>query len=135
MRHFRVLADPLAIVRLEPASPQPSWATGQFVSVTRTESELSIVCDQSAVPQSLVAERGWRGLQLEGTFDLDQTGIAAGFTGVLAAAEIAVFVLATHDTDYVLVRESRLPAAVTALRNAGYGIRDDPSAGNDSSPR
>ncbi len=134
MRHFRILTEPLAIVRLEPASPQPSWPSGPFVSVTRTESELSIVCDQSAVPQSLVAERGWRGLQLEGTFDLDQTGIAAGFTSVLAAAEIAVFVIATHDTDYILVRESRLPAAVDALRKAGYGIRDEP-AGNDFSSR
>jgi len=126
MRSFRLLSERFAIVRLDPASPQPAWPSGSFVSVTRTPAELSIVCDQASVPQSVSSDGGWRGLQLEGIFDLDQTGVAADFTRVLAEADVAVFVIATYDTDYVLVRDSKLEAAVAALRTAGYQVRDRP---------
>ena len=124
MRSFRLLAERLAIVRLDASSPAPTWPAGPFVSVTRTSAELSIVCDEGSVPPAIASEGGWRALQLEGVFDLDETGIAAHFAGVLATSGVAVFIIATHDTDYVLVREARLAEALSALRAAGYRIRD-----------
>jgi hypothetical protein len=39
-----------------------------------------------------------------------------------AQANIAVFAIATHDTDYLLLRESDLPSAVTALERAGHRV-------------
>ena len=124
MRSFRLLAERLAIVRLAPAWPPPAWPAGPFLSITRTAAELSIVCDESCVPPDLASDGGWKALQLEGVFDLDETGIAADFTQVLAKAEVAVFLIATHDTDYVLVREARLSQAISALRAAGYRISE-----------
>lgn len=124
MRTFRLLAGRLAIVRLPGSSSQPPWPEGSFLSVTRTPTELSIVCDERAVPADLPSDRGWNALQLQGVFDLDQTGIAAEFTGVLARASVAVFVISTYDTDYVLVRETSLETAILALRTAGYGIQE-----------
>jgi hypothetical protein len=120
---FTLLPEIHAIARLDAAAPVPSWPTGDFVSITRTRDELSIVCRENAVPRTVRADRGWRCLALAGPFALDQTGIAAEFTRVLAAAGVAVFVIATFDTDYVLVPDRMIERAVAALRAAGHTVQ------------
>ena len=39
-----------------------------------------------------------------------------------AAAGVTVFPIATHDTDYLLVRHDQLGAAIGALRAAGHEV-------------
>ena len=119
---FTLIDGHYAIVRLAADAAIPPWAHGAFVSITRTSDELSIVCNEGNVPDE-VADRGWCCLKLAGPFPLDQTGIAAAFTRVLAEAGIAVFVISTYDTDYVLVRDATLEAASITLRAAGYTVR------------
>src|SRR5216117_3083262 len=82
---FILLPDLYAIARLPAAAATPTWPRGDFVSITRTADELSIVCRDDAVPGNVRADRGWRCLALQGPFALDQTGVAAEFTRVLAA--------------------------------------------------
>jgi hypothetical protein len=118
---FRILEGHFAIVRLHADDAIPVWAHGAFLSITRTSDELSIVCPEGAVPD-VVADRGWRCLKLAGPLPLDQTGVAAAFTAVLAHAGIAVFLVSTYDTDYVLVRDAALERASAALRAAGYSV-------------
>jgi uncharacterized protein len=118
---LRVRTETLAIARLEPSEPWPDWALRQrFVALVRTESEVSVVCDQTAVPEDIRAERGWRALQTEGPLDFAMTGILAGLTGLLAASSIPVFAISTFDTDLLLVRQERLVEAITCLTSAGY---------------
>jgi len=119
---FTVIDGRYAIVRLPADAAIPAWAHGALVSITRTRHELSIVCNESSVPD-VVADRGWRCLELSGPLPLDQTGVAAAFTRVLADAGIALFVISTYDTDYVLVRDTKLTQASDALRAAGYTVR------------
>lgn len=119
---FTILDGHYAIVRLHADDAVPAWARGAFLSVTRTSDELSIVCEEGNVPD-VIADRGWRCLKLAGSMPLDLTGVAAAFTRVLADAGIALFVISTHDTDYVLVRDSALDGAAAALRAAGYAVR------------
>jgi hypothetical protein len=119
---FTLLDGHYAIVRLHADDPIPAWARGTFCSITRTSDELSIVCEEGNVPD-VVADRGWRCLKLAGPFPLDQTGVAAAFTRVLADAGIALFVISTYDTDYVLVRDAALEHASMALRASGYTVR------------
>lgn len=120
---FTLLPNRYAIARLGAADTVPSWPRGDFVSITRTAEELSIVCREDAVPGTVRADRGWRCLALQGPFALDQTGVAAEFTRVLAAAGVSVFVIATFDTDYVLVPDRTIERAVSALRAAGHTVR------------
>jgi len=40
----------------------------------------------------------------------------------LAAAGVAIFAISTYDTDYVLVRDKAVSAAVEALRGAGHTV-------------
>jgi hypothetical protein len=49
--------------------------------------------------------------------------VAAAFTRVLADAGIALFVVSTYDTDYLLVRDGAADHAATVLRAAGYVVR------------
>ena len=121
---FTLIDGHYAIVRLPADSAIPPWAHGTFASITRTARELSIVCNEGNVPD-VVADRGWRCLELAGPLPLDQTGVAAAFTRVLAEAAIALFVISTYDTDYVLVRDAALEHATAALRAAGYTVRQE----------
>jgi hypothetical protein len=120
---YRVLPTRLAVCRLAADSLVPPWATrGEFFSVTRTDEELSIVCAQDVYVEHSGAqvERGWLALKLEGPFPLSLTGVLASFVEPLAASRIAVFAIATFDTDYVLIRRESLADAVRALANAGH---------------
>lgn len=119
-----VVPGRFAVCRLDPGDPIPSWATASDRwSITRTPDELSIVCADDIVADGIVAERDWRGLQVAGPLDFSLTGILAALAEPLAQAGISIFALSTYDTDYVLVKEHALAAALTALRSAGHQIR------------
>jgi hypothetical protein len=121
---LRVLPDSLAVCRLAPDAPRPTWAKGSFVSITRSPAELSVICDEGAVPSDIRAERGWRALELHGTFDLALVGVLKRVLDPLAEGGVSAFVLSTFDTDYVLVR--RFEAAVVALEGAGIDVLGAP---------
>ena len=122
--NFTLLQNTFAIVRMAPSDKTPRWAAGgPLVSVTRTESELSIVCREAVVPAGTHADRGWQCLRVEGPMPLTMVGVAAEFTSILAKAGISVFVVATFDTDYVLVKGDKMDAATKALKSAGHTVR------------
>ena len=118
--------DPLpgvyAICRLPAESPVPPWAAGVFSSITRSASELSIVCGAADVPPAVQAERGYRGLAVRGPLDFSLVGIVAALASPLAAASVSIFVVSTYDTDYLFVREAELERATAALRGAGHAV-------------
>jgi hypothetical protein len=115
-----------AICRLAAETPLPAWTAGgpagSFVSITRTAEELSIVCRQELVPEDIRCERGWRVLRVAGTLEFTLVGVLAALLVPLADADVAVFVLSTFDTDYLLVKEDRLDAAVEVLRREDHGV-------------
>ena len=120
--NLSVLDKPLAVCRLEPDSPLPDWIGGAFFSITRSDEEISIVCEQSYVPDDVTSERDWRALKVAGPLEFDEVGILADIAAPLAEAEVSIFVLSTFDTDYVLVKETGLESAKTALENAGHSV-------------
>jgi hypothetical protein len=118
-----ILGDSFAICKLRTDENIPDWTLSEsFCSITRTPDELSIVCPQEVVPKGIQAVRGWRGLRVEGKFDFSAVGILSSITSSLAKAGIAVFVISTYDTDYILVKDSELDRAIAALRNAGHNV-------------
>jgi len=119
-----LLADQLAVCRLEPQAAVPAWATrGPFFCIMRTADELSIVCAEGAVPPGVRSERGWRAFKLEGPFDFTQTGILASVLSPLAEAGVGVLALSTYDTDYVLIKGSQLEQAVAALEACSHSVQ------------
>jgi len=121
-----ILPGSFAIVRLAADAPLPSWASaGDFFSVTRTSDELSVVCLATQVPSSLTAETGWRALKVQGPFALSEIGVLAALAAALAHAKLSLFAISTFATDYLLVSDKSLNAAVAALRAAGHSVVDD----------
>ena len=113
-----------AVARLMDDAMVPRWAwTGAFCSVTRTPDEVSIVCEEGAVPPGVTAERGFRALRVVGTIDFAVTGVVSSLTAPLAQAGISVFVVSTHDTDYLLVKSDRYDDAIAAWARAGFQTR------------
>jgi uncharacterized protein len=112
----------LAVVRLEASAPFPEWAAGAFLSLTRTEGELSVVCREDAVPEGPVCERGWRRISVAGVLDFALTGILAALADPLAAAGIPVFAISTYDTDHLLIKSGNLARAAEILEKAGHRL-------------
>jgi uncharacterized protein len=123
MPDLTVLGERLSICRLDAGEEVPAWATGaSFFTVTRTRNELSVVCPEDVVPESIFRERGWRAFRLEGPFDLSMVGILASVASPLAEAGASIFAVSTFDTDYVLVREEQLDLAIDTLRASGHRV-------------
>ena len=126
-----VLAEPLSVLRFAADAEVPAWAlhAGSFGTVTRTAHELSVVCATARVPSAslptdTVREDGWRALEVVGPFAFTEVGVLLQVAAPLAAAGISILAMATFDTDYVLVQETRLGAAIAKLRSAGHIVRD-----------
>ena len=113
----------LAVVRRDPAAEIPHWAgAASFLSITRTGEELSIVCDETLVPDSEMAERGWSVFKVHGPIAFTLTGVVSSLTMPLAAEGIPVFVISTFDTDYLLVKAGDADRATKALMAAGHEL-------------
>jgi hypothetical protein len=121
---LRVLDEALAVCRLSPDSLWPVPAGDGFYSVTRTNVELSIVCSESQAPvdRSARVETGWRALEVVGPLEFSMVGVLADLSGLLAAAEVSLFVISTYDTDYILVRSDSLEKAIGVLREGGHHV-------------
>ena len=114
-----VLGGEYTIHRFPPESDIPALM-GNFLSITRTEDELSIVCDAELPLKSEKSESGWACIKVLGPLDFGLTGILAKIASVLAEAEISIFAISTYDTDYILVKKEKLIFAVKTLKQAGY---------------
>ena len=109
-----------AVCRLPAGSPLPEWfRPGRFSSVSWSDDELSITCEESQVPVEARCERDWRCLVLQGPFAFDLTGVLLQVLQPLAAADIGIFAVSTFDTDYVLVKGHAFDQAKRALRESG----------------
>ena len=112
-----------AVCQFHPDKHIPYWALlGDFVSLTRTHEELSIVCQQDNVPEDVEAERGWRCLQVQGAFDFTEAGVNASLAIPLAEADISVLAIATYATDYLLIKEENVEQALQVLEQAGHYV-------------
>ncbi len=107
-----------AICRLGSRDQLPEWLGGSeplFLSVTRTDRELSIMVPQEKVPADVQAERGWVAIRVMGKLDFKVVGLLAGLTGALAEAGLPVMAISTYDTDVLLVKATDVGRAVEAL--------------------
>ncbi len=119
-----------SVVRLSPHAPippelvRPAGPSG-FITITRTDAELSIVCTSDQVPQGSRVEPGWSLFRIRGPLSFELTGILAALVKPLAVQEISVFTIATFDTDYLMFRARDRERALHALTEAGHRIADE----------
>lgn len=116
-----IVENRFTIHRFPPDHDIPNQVYGsKFYSISRTEDELSIVCDSSTQMNSEKPESGWSCIKIAGVLDFSLTGVLADISSVLAEAEISIFAISTYDTDYILVKSEKLQPARKALLVSGY---------------
>ena len=121
--NLRQLPDLYGIARLDASSPLPPWADGDgFVSISRSEDELSIVCQQTRIPDSASSSLGWACFKLIGPFAFDETGIVAAVVTPLSTGRIGVFVVSTYDGDHVLIKSRDLERSKILWGKTGHTI-------------
>lgn len=98
----------------------PTVYESNFFAVTKTDEELSIVCDSSIHVESEKSEAGWSCFKVVGPLDFSLTGVLAKLSTCLAEANISIFAISTYDTDYILVRTQEMERAQSTLIQAGY---------------
>lgn len=110
-----------AVAHLAPGSAIPAWAEGgEFVSISRTHDELSIVCEQDRVPEHIQCARDWCCLRFVGPFAFEETGIALSVIQPLSESGISIFLVSTFNTDYLLVKSKDLNATKDRLGSVGH---------------
>jgi len=120
---MKLLKGKYGVCRLDKTDLIPEWAqNSDFISITRTLDELSIVCTEESIPNHIKCEKDWRILKIEGPLDFSLIGILAKISTVLAKKKISIFAVSTYDTDYILVRNKDINSAVEALVDEGYEI-------------
>jgi hypothetical protein len=120
---MKLLKGEYGVCKLDSDSKIPSWSTkGDFFNITKTNDELSLVCDATFVPEGVVCEKDWKVLKILGPLDFALVGILSSISTVLAENGISIFAISTYDTDYILVKEKNLEKTITCLREANYEI-------------
>ena len=111
------------VARLSFSAPIPAWAGGGgFVSISRTDDELSIVCLQDRIPQEVQTDGGWSCFKFQGPFAFDETGVVLSVIEPLSTNGIGIFVVSTFDGNHLLVKSSDLEQARNLLLNAGHTL-------------
>ncbi|MCC7082740.1 MAG: ACT domain-containing protein [Burkholderiales bacterium] len=120
---FELRPESFCIRRLAPDYPLDlRLLDADWVSLTRSGTELSLVAPEHIDIDAGECERGWSCLTIQGTLDLGLIGVLAAVSQTLAAAHVGIFVVSTYDTDHILVRSEDAEAAVTALTRAGHRV-------------
>lgn len=102
----------------------PALLRKDFLSLTITREEISLVCRQEALPEdALEVQKDFSLLKVEGPLDFSLIGILAKISGILAEEGISIFCVSTYDTDYIMVRAGELGEARRALERNGYAVR------------
>ena len=77
----------------------------EFVFFSKTNEELSLVCETSFVPANTLArEDGWRGFRVCGVLEFSLVGILAKISSILAEQGISIFAVSTYNTDYIFTK-------------------------------
>jgi len=98
--------------------------TQEFVFISKTDDEISLVCEASKTPSNITAcEPGWKALKIAGILDFGMIGVIAKISNILAEAKIGIFVVSTFNTDYIFIKTESFDRAVEELIRESYNIR------------
>ena len=92
----------------------------EFVFVGNTDNELSLICESSLIPKDcIVVEEGWECFRIAEDASFSKYGMIAFLAEIIASRKTSILVVGTFDTDYILVKEEKMPEVVEALKENG----------------
>ncbi len=105
---LRFLNEKYSIIQFSKDSKIPEWldVTDNFISITRTSEELSIVCKTTSVPKNkkIMQNKNWIIIKIEEVLDLSLYGVLFSILKILKENKISIFSISTYNTDYILIK-------------------------------
>lgn len=121
--HLSRIEGELVIAKLDPAEPVPTKLFAEdapVLSITRTSTEVSIVCPRALAPNGAEVDGPWAAWYIQGPIPFSLTGVVHAVVSPLSARAIPVFVVSTFDSDLIMAPVARAEDAAAALREAGH---------------
>jgi len=122
---LKLLPEVFGILKLTPSlalpHPFPDWLSAASVFfVAQTEDEFSVMCPQQMIPAGVEYSANWRCLRAHGNLAFDEVGVVARLSQPLTEAGLSLFLVSTHDRDYVFVQQDDLEKALVIYRSKGF---------------
>lgn len=113
---LKILNKDLSIVHMDELSElDEMFKQSGFVSVTKTNDEISLITETMCVRDSWQANAGWKAFFIAGPLDFSLVGILREVLALLADGGISIFAISTFNTDYILVKNEQMESAVKIL--------------------
>jgi hypothetical protein len=120
---LKVLDGEFTIHRFPAMSKIPGdVCESDFFTISKTDDEISIVCNSAINLKSERSETGWSCFKVLGPLEFSLTGILAKLAACLAEANISIFAISTYNTDYILVNSNQIELAKSSLEASGNSI-------------
>jgi len=116
---LKIFSENYGVCQLPREEKIPIWAEGDFISITRTDEELSIVCKEKYIPKDIKCEKDWVCIKVMGPLDFSLTGILSSLAKPLAEAKISIFAISTFNTDYLLIKRNNFKKSIEILSKEG----------------
>ena len=98
----------------------PEILNEDFTFLSKTDHELSLICRTELVPADVLeVEHEWGCFRIAEDAAFEKYGMIAFLTQIIANEKTGVLVVATYDTDYLLIKSSKLDAVYDALQKNG----------------
>lgn len=121
---LRRLPGLLYVVQRDAGDDVPAWAweAGDFTSVTRTASEVSIITSHPHAAEDPDVAGPYVAFCVDEVLDFVLTGVLATLLQPLEELHISTLALSTYNTDWLLVPSEESDAAAEAWRRAGHTV-------------
>ncbi len=111
------------ISQLSASASVPTWCEGTgFISISRGDDELSIICLKERVPEKVRSDGEWTCFKFLGPFKFGETGIVLSVVRPISENGIGILILSTFNGDYLLVQNADLEHSIQHLKAAGHTI-------------
>lgn len=120
---LEVYPETLAVVRLGPGAEVPPWAESSSIfTVTATATETAVVCAARNVPGKAAAHKPLTAYAVAGPREGRAAAVLVALLSPLAEEGVDAFVMATHDTDWILVPVADADRAAEAWRRSDHEV-------------
>jgi Uncharacterized conserved protein len=92
----------------------------EFVFIGKSDNELSLICETKLVPENVIqVEHGWSCFRIAEDAAFEKYGMIAFLSKIIAHEKTGILVVATYDTDYILLKENKMADVIKALEING----------------
>ncbi|AYG62199.1 ACT domain-containing protein [Rhizobium jaguaris] len=120
---LKQLSGEYTIAKLPVLASIPSWGDGEgFVSISRGDDELSVICLRDRVPTSVKSEGNWACFKVEGPFVFGEMSIVLSVVESVPEHGVGVLAVSTFNGNYLLVRSQDAAAAIDFFIAAGHRV-------------